>query len=112
MNDIKWFSFETKYFLSYKRFARQQFGMNCYQASDNYINWLYQENPCAKSDYKDFIIGVLKGQKVIGCHHKMRLEWKVGERIIEIPTLADLMLCKKHLHGTGLIAIMIALKCE
>ena len=66
-------SYSKNYWESYSEFARYAWGNNCYQATSQYINWLYEECPSFDKNPTDFLIAVNSSDKVVGCIHKLRI---------------------------------------
>ena len=53
MNEVNWIGFKDSLLSGYKKFALDNYGEESYQAKENYINWLYKENPLSvkKEDF-------------------------------------------------------------
>jgi len=112
---IKWVGYEGKYQASYAQFAKDQFGVNSYQASENYIEWLYEKNPAGADRSRDFIIGVFENcdtgeQEVVGCIHKMKLPWNVHGSTQMVPAIHNLMVAAEHRSGLGVMLIIASFK--
>lgn len=97
--DPVWIDYEDRFAEAYRRFAEAEFGRECYQAEQSYIDWLYKENPNSEG-YRDFSIGVA-GDQVIGCIHKMYLPWTIGGERVRVPSLHNLMMAGEYRSGGG-----------
>jgi len=83
----------------YQVFAQKNWPKG-YQYSENYLNWLYQENPNRKPN--DFILALDEQQQIIGVIHKLRLIWQANGQKIEVPAIHNLIVDKDQRHGSGL----------
>jgi hypothetical protein len=99
--------YRDEWFDRYAAFARRSWGGDSYQHSRNYIDWLYRDNPSPDKHESDFLLAV-DGEQIIGCIHKMRLPWRVGEKTVEIPALHNLIVDEAHRDGTGFMLILRA----
>ncbi len=105
MSSLELQYFHKKHLKSYVEFAQQEWGNSCHQSSQNYINWLYNENPCIKNPKESFILTFYKG-KVIGCVHKMGLMWKVNDQLEYVPVIHNLMVSQNHRDkGCGILLL-------
>ena len=112
MNDVKWVPFENRYIYKYQRFAENCYGPKSYQVKQNYIDWLYNENPLSLG-MEDFLIGVSEVQNhVVGCIHKMRFRWNYQGQLIDLPALHNLMVDKDFRHGIGFMLVMASVANE
>ncbi len=108
-NKIKLIPFAEKFKADYRNFAKRNWGKDCYQASDKYLQWLYQQNPCGAS-VEDFLIAINNHQEVVGSIHKLNIPWLInGEKII-IPAIHNLLVEQKYRTGNGLFLITASLK--
>ena len=104
MSEVEFKSYQDNFFKAYAKFAKEEMGELCYQSSEDYVNWLYNENPYENSSKSDLILGFAKG-KVVGCIHKMRLMWKIEDQFADIPAVHDFMVAKKFRHGCGIFLL-------
>ena len=111
LNEIDWISYNSSYSRAYRHFARKCFGEQAYQSNKNYIAWLYQENLLSRQE-DDFLIGVLEDGRVIGCLHKMRLNWNYRGNIVEVPAFHNYMVDPDFRHAAGFFLLMKALSNE
>ena len=111
MNGIDWVSYNSSHFQAYRDFARKCFGEKAYQSNKNYIAWLYQENTLSRRE-DDFLIGILEDGRVIGCLHKMRLNWSYRGKIVEVPAFHNYMVAPDFRHAAGFFLLMKALSNE
>ncbi|MRR54713.1 MAG: hypothetical protein EG822_09415 [Deltaproteobacteria bacterium] len=100
MEKIRWVNYESAFYDQYKIFAQNQFGIGSYQSSENYLKWLYCENPHSRG-YSDLIVGILEDGRVIGFIHKMRLPWKVEGETVLFPSLHNLVVKQEFRSGAG-----------
>jgi hypothetical protein len=98
--------FREEHFARYQAFSRRSYGDDAYQATRNYVDWLYRENPSPNKSDSDFLLAITPDQQVVGCVHKMRLPWRVGERDVEIPALHNIVVGEQHRTGTGFMLIL------
>ena len=112
MEKIKIVPYDNNYFESYENFANKNWGNFCYQGRRDYLQWLYDENPNKNKKATDFLLAVSEGGRVVGCVHKMRISWKVRKRLIDTPSIHDLMVEENYRHGIGLKLIWNALIAE
>ena len=97
--------YRKKYLKTYVKFAQEGWGGHCHQSSENYINWLYKENPCATSSKEGFTLALFEG-KIIGCIHKMQLMWRVKKQIESIPAIHNLIVAENHRRkGCGILLL-------
>ena len=97
--------FHRKHLKTYIDFAEREWEKYCHQSSENYINWLYNENPCPRNSKENFVLAFYEG-KVIGCVHKMGLMWKVKGRVEYIPAVHNLMVARNHRRkGCGILLL-------
>ena len=112
MNEVNWIGFQDSLLSNYQKFARYNYGKKAYQAKENYINWLYKENPLSVIK-EDFLVGISNQRKtVVGCIHKMRMHWRYESKVISVPAFHNLMVDKEYRYGTGFILVMAATKNE
>jgi hypothetical protein len=103
--------YATDYLTNYSQFALKEWGGNAYQASPNYIDWLYQANPL-RTMSTDFLIVISKENVVVGCIHKLRMSWLFGQQQIEMPTIHNLVVAESHRARFGLPLILRALRAD
>ena len=106
MPNVQFEHFHKKYFKAYAEFAWEEWDKSSHQSSENYINWLYNENPCIKNSKERGFLLALFEDKVVGCIHKMRLMWRVKDQIEYIPTIHNLMVAENHRRkGCGMLLL-------
>jgi hypothetical protein len=109
---VKIIPYSGEYLKSYQDFARRNWGKRCYQQTEKYLRWLYQENPCADQK-KSFLIAVEpRNNKVVGALHKMRLPWLIDGQKILASSIHNLLVDKNYRRGSGLMLITASLKGE
>ncbi len=101
--------YEPRFEKAYLAFAARSWGAHSYQASPRYLAWMYDRNPLAKPGRKDIILAV-RGDDVIGCLHKMRLSWRSGGDLIELPTSHNWMVAEADRKGIGTMMLMAGLR--
>lgn len=112
MHEITWIPFSKTYLRNYQDFARKYYGDDAYQAKEDYINWLYRENPLS-SDENDFLIGVHTERNIlVGCIHKMQMKWAINGKTFSMPALHNLIVDEEHRHGIGFMLVMAAVAGE
>ena len=111
MSEIDWIPYDSSIFRAYHLFARKCFGKESYQSNENYIAWLYQENPLSRRD-DDFLIGLSEDGRVVGCLHKMRLNWRHQGDSVEVPAFHNYMVDPDFRHAAGFFLLMKALSNE
>lgn len=104
MNKYQIHSYSKNFYESYKRFVNRNF-KNPYQAKKRYIEWLYIQNPSAKS-FDNFRI-VTFDKDVVGCMHNLEtnIYCKSSSEIIRISAIHNLMVDKNHRQGIGFLLI-------
>ncbi len=98
---------------SYQKFVQRNFGKNAYQASSEYINWLYFKNPNGRG-YSDFLVVLDFHKDVVGCVHKIRYEIRNLDKNINVScaTIHNLMVDFEHRNGVGFLLLRDLLKKE
>jgi len=105
MTTIEIEHFHKKHLKAYVRFAREEWGESCYQASENYIQWLYNENPCPKISKISFVLAFFEGT-IVGCIHKMGWMWQIKNQSEYIPAVHNLMVAQNHRKkGCGMLLL-------
>lgn len=106
-------NFESRWYDLYEKFVNRNFGKGAYQSSQDYLNWLYFDNPYGKG-YADFLIVVVNHHEVVGCIHKLRFELFDSRRKHNIGgvSIHNLMVDSKHRNGAGFLLIREVLKNE
>ncbi|MBU0579649.1 MAG: hypothetical protein KKA19_00590 [Candidatus Margulisbacteria bacterium] len=110
MSKIELVPYENHFFESYQQFAWRNWGKGTYKADQNYLNWLYKENPSVNKSKMDFLIATVDGKDVVGSIHKMRAFWRINNEEVEIPAIHNLLVDKKYQSGYGLFLITSSLK--
>jgi hypothetical protein len=98
-------------FNAYAAFATRAWGTGCYQATRNYIEWLYQANPSGTPRTDDFLVG-RNGETIVGCIHKMRLVWQSSSALVEVPALHNWMVDAQFRTGVGLLLLNKAMRSD
>lgn len=112
MNQINWVPFENRFLKNYQEFTKNNYGLNAYQCKENYIKWLYQENPLSK-EKNDFLIGINSdNENIVGCIHKMQMEWVLNKETFRVPALHNLVVDSEYRHGIGFMLVMAAVSGE
>lgn len=109
--DVQVLPYESSRYEAYATFAETAYGRGCYQASRGYLEWLYgvERSPAPRRD--DFLVAVA-GDRVVGCLHKMRLLWRSGGELLEVPALHNWIVDEEFRSGVGLVLLMKALRSE
>lgn len=95
---------------AYCTFASATFGPDSYQASSVYLDWLYKYSPLSNG-YADCRLAV-KGNKIVGCIHRMRMSWKLGDQLFVVPSIHNTMVVPKYQTGVGGLLIAQAMRGE
>ena len=106
-------NFESRWYDLYEKFVNRNFGKGAYQSSQDYLNWLYFDNPYGKG-YADFLIVVVNHHEVVGCIHKLRFELfdNIKKQQFSGVSIHNLMIDIKHRNGVGFLLIREILKKE
>ena len=106
-------NYETRWYDLYKNFVNRNYGKNAYQSSQDYLNWLYFDNPYGKG-YSDFLIIIFNNHEVVGCVHKLRFELfdNIKKEHFGGVAIHNLMVDIKHRNGAGFLLIREILKKE
>ncbi|MBX3739285.1 MAG: hypothetical protein KF715_21535 [Candidatus Didemnitutus sp.] len=101
-HDIRIVAGEAKRELDYLVFARASFGPQAYQASPNYLRWLYDEAPLSRGRTRDFHLAVDAGGRVVGCIHVQRMPWRwLGTEIAVAAPQNTMVLAEHRKSGAG-----------
>lgn len=84
---------------AYLRFAAAMFGERAYQASQQYLDWLYAASPLSRG-WTDCRLAVM-GEEVVACIHTMRMRWRHGADTIICPSIHNTMVHPAHRSGAG-----------
>ncbi len=109
MSKISIVPFEQNMLSNYQDFAYKNWGKNCYQASENYLNWLYKENPSPNKTKEDFMVAI-KDDKIIGAIHRMHIPWIIDGVESETPAIHNLLVEEKYRQGHGIFLITASLR--
>jgi len=97
--DIQIVAGEAKREADYLAFARVVFGPQAYQASPNYLRWLYDEAPLSRGRCRDFHLAVDPGGGVVGCIHVQRMLWRWQGAEIVVAAPQNTMVLPAHRKG-------------
>ena len=109
---LKIVPYSGAYLQSYQNFARRNWGERCYQQTEKYLRWLYQENPCADKENPFLILLEPQHNEVVGVMHKMRLPWLIDGQKVLVSSIHNLLVDRNYRRGSGLLLITAALKGE
>jgi hypothetical protein len=109
--DIRLVPYEPAWFESYRALAEREWGPGCRQADPRYLRWAYK-NPIVQPKGRSVIWLGVQDQTVIGCIHTMRLPWRVGDALVDFPTLHDWLVAPEHRTGVGTMLLTNALRGE
>jgi hypothetical protein len=90
-------------------FHKQQYGEYAYQASLEYISWLYDDNPCSWQSSPEILKDAAAGT-VRGCIHTMSLPALMDTAVIEIASLQNLIVEPELRGGAGQILVKRAVR--
>ncbi|MDR1998013.1 MAG: hypothetical protein LBQ83_06790 [Candidatus Margulisbacteria bacterium] len=107
---VKIIPYASAYLASYQDFARRNWGKNCYQQSEKYLDWLYRANPYKDPD-RPFLIAVQE-QTVVGALHKMRLPWLIDGQKTTVSAIHNLLVDPQYRQGSGLLLITASFQNE
>jgi hypothetical protein len=93
----------------YLDFASRAFGPRSYQADERYIRWLYDESP--HGALSDCAL-VASGERIVGCLHKLRLTWRIGQADAPVATVHNLFVDPDHRGGLGATLVLAAMRGE
>src|SRR5690606_34665403 len=88
------------WYSSYQALAEREWGSGCHQPDPGYLRWMH-ENPIAPPSGQNTIWLGVAGETVIGCITSMRLRWRVGEQLVDFPTLHDWLVAPESRTGLG-----------
>jgi hypothetical protein len=109
---LKLLPYSSKYLTAYQEFARRNWGRRCYQQTEKYLRWLYQENPCADKEKSFLIVIEPQNNKVVGTIHKMYLPWLIAGQKVLVSSIHNLLVDRNYRQGSGLMLITASLKGE
>jgi hypothetical protein len=109
--DIRVVPYESTWFESYRTLAEREWGRGCRQANPEFLRWAHK-NPIAPPKGRSAIWLGVQEQTVIGCIHTMRLPWRVGDELVDFPTLHDWLVAPEHRTGVGTMLLTTALRGE
>lgn len=109
--DIRVVAYQASYQASYRALAEREWGPSCHQANPAYLRWAYK-NPIVSPKGRSPIWLGVQDQAVIGCIHCMRLGWRVGDELLDFPTLHDWLVAPEHRTGIGTMLLTNALGGE
>lgn len=84
-------------------FSRAVFGERSYQGTNDYLQWLYRENPFAKG-IGDCLVAIEDGA-VVGCMHRMRLPCAGLAGVDELTSLQNHIVAPTVKSGVGLMLL-------
>lgn len=96
----------------YRAFAKLQFGEMSFQAQERFLCWLYAENMLNSKGYQSLLIGRTREGEIVGCIHKMRLNWIVDGKETSVPATHNLMVSESHRTGLGIMLQMASWQNE
>ncbi|MDR1453311.1 MAG: hypothetical protein LBJ25_04990 [Candidatus Margulisbacteria bacterium] len=109
---VKIIPYSGEYLHSYQDFARRNWGGHCYQQTEKYLRWLYEENPCAGREKSFLIVIEPQSNQVVGAIHKMRLPWLIDGQKVPGSSIHNLLVDKNYRQGSGLLLIAASLNGE
>jgi|SRR5690606_27624368 len=108
-SDIRVVPYQPDWYSSYQALAEREWGIGCHQADPGYLRWMH-ENPIAPPSGQHTIWLGVAGETVIGCITSMRLRWRVGEQLVDFPTLHDWLVAPEYRTGLGTMLLTTALR--
>lgn len=96
---------------AYLRFAAREFGADSYQGREGYLRWLYAQAPIGGGVPPRAMVAVVDGH-VVGCFHKMRLPWSLGDETVLVTSPHNLLVSVAHRTGVGFALISETFKRE
>lgn len=109
--DIRIVPYEPAWLPSYRALAEREWGPGCRQADPAYLRWAHK-NPNVQPKGRSAIWLGVHEQTVIGCIHTMRLPWRVGDELLDFPSLHDWLVAPEHRTGIGTMLLTNALRGE
>lgn len=110
-SDIRLVPYEPQWLDSYRALAEREWGPGCRQADPRYLRWAHK-NPIVQPKGRHAIWLGVQDRSVIGCIHTMRLPWRVGDSLVDFPTLHDWLVAPEHRTGIGTMLLTNALRGE
>ena len=96
---------------SYRGFCEALFGRDAYQGRSTYLDWLYEDNPVGRG-LDDCLVATEPLGAIVGCIHRLRLPWRIDDRVAIIPSLHNLMIAEAFRGGAGFFMLTRAVKGE
>ena len=96
---------------SYRGFCEELFGRDAYQGRSTYLDWLYEDNPVGRG-LDDCLVATEPLGAIVGCIHRLRLPWRIDDRVAIIPSLHNLMIAEAFRGGAGFFMLTRAVKGE
>ena len=109
MVTIKFAKLTAKEFGRIQAFHRRVYGASSYQASANYLQWLYVDNPFQDSD-PTCLTAVTEDGTVVACIHVMFLSAEHEGRSLRIHSLQNLIVDEEYRAGMGIMMVKQAMK--
>ena len=97
---------------AYSKFASTSFGAGSYQATEQYLRWLYECNPLSRGAGRDMWVARIETGDIIGCIHTLRLEWVHAGSSFLVPSLHNTMIHPAYRGVAGGMLILQAFKGE
>jgi hypothetical protein len=109
MTKIKFEKLAVKEFGRIEAFHLRVYGSSSYQASVNYLQWLYVDNPFQDND-PTCLTAVTEDGTVVGCIHVMCLGAEHHEQRLRIHSLQNLIVDEDYRSGMGILMVKQAMK--
>lgn len=99
-------SYEPQWANSYAEFVARNYSKTAYQGRQEYINWLYIDNP-SRAGFNDFLILLKDKSEVVGCFHRLRFSFRdtADNKTYVGAAIHNLMVDEAHRHGIGFLLI-------
>lgn len=110
-SDLRVVPYDPTWYPSYRALAEREWGVGCHQADPAFLRWAHK-NPIQPPKGRSAIWLGVDDQTVIGCIHTMRLPWRVGDRLVDVPTLHDWLVAPEYRTGLGTMLLTTALRGE
>lgn len=96
---------------AYLQFAAKQFGDGSAAASEQYLNWLYHDNPFGGS-FKDALLVALPNGDIVGCVHAMKVPWRLNDTDCVVPAIHNLMIAPDYRQGIGMKLVLKSMQSQ
>ena len=90
----------------YLEFARANFGPDAYQASPEYLAWLYDPARPLRCADAGMLLALDSTSRIVGCIHVLTMTWRTQGNVVEVPALHNAMVAPAHRQGVGGLLIM------